>query len=526
VKLDELDLKRLSRVGGGEGPRAAGPPHAIPLPRRRWAYRVGIPAAVLVAAGLSFLWAAGDAVLPAAEVRVVPVVVKKSATSGGAVVVQAAGWIEPDPYPTAVAALTDGVVREVLVLEGEPAARDQIVAVLVDEDARLSLAQSEAEVSARKAALRAAEAAARAAEQVWENPYELTRRVASAEAQLAERQAELAQWPSELAVEEARAAQLDAEWSRMERLHEQKQASEIEHVRIRQQWAAQRALVEVVRARKAILQAQARAAEAEVAAAREELRLRIADARALEQARAEVERAKAALALAEAVRDEARLRLERTQVRSPVDGVVMTRLVEPGSRVVMRTDDPRSSWVVRLYDPKRLQVRVDVPLADAANVAVGQPAEIVAHVLPDRTLTGRVTRVVHEADVQKNTLQVKVAIDDPPAELKPEMLARVRFLAAAPAGGESQTERVFAPESLIRRQGDGAAQAWLVDQSRNVVEVRAVRPGAVRVEGWIAVDEGLRPGDLLIADAPAGLKDGQRVRIVGEAAAAGGGSWR
>ena len=64
---------------------------------------------------------------------------------------------------------------------------------------------------------------------------------------------------------------------------------------------------------------------------------------------------------------------------------------------------------MRLYDPKRLQVRVDVPLADAAKVRVGQQAKVVVGVLPDRTFDGEVTRVVHEADIQRNTLQVKVA---------------------------------------------------------------------------------------------------------------------
>jgi hypothetical protein len=96
-------------------------------------------------------------------------------------------------------------------------------------------------------------------------------------------------------------------------------------------------------------------------------------------------------------------------------------------------DDPHSNHVVHLYDPAHLQVRVDVPLAEASRVGIGHKARIVVEVLPDRVFQGEVTRIVNEADLQKNTLQVKVRILDPVPELKPEMLARAQFLAPAPA---------------------------------------------------------------------------------------------
>ena len=47
-----------------------------------------------------------------------------------------------------------------------------------------------------------------------------------------------------------------------------------------------------------------------------------------------------------------------------------------------------------------------------------------------------------QADIQKNTLQVKVAIDHPPPQIKPEMLARVTFLAANPPTDVPKTEVV------------------------------------------------------------------------------------
>jgi multidrug efflux pump subunit AcrA (membrane-fusion protein) len=175
-----------------------------------------------------------------------------------------------------------------------------------------------------------------------------------------------------------------------------------------------------------------------------------------------------------------------------------------------------------VYDPRKLQVRVDVPLVDAAKVGVGQAAEVVVDVLPDRVFHGHVTRIVNEADIQKNTLQVKVAIADPSPEVKPEMLARARFLAAARPAATGVEQRVFAPEALMQRGANGQARVWVADQGRNVAVSRAVAVGRGRVNDWIEVEEGLQPGDRLIADPPMGLADGDRINIIGEAVVRGG----
>jgi multidrug efflux pump subunit AcrA (membrane-fusion protein) len=150
-------------------------------------------------------------------------------------------------------------------------------------------------------------------------------------------------------------------------------------------------------------------------------------------------------------------------------------------------------------------------------------------VLPDKTFSGRISRIVNEADIQKNTLQVKVAITDPSPQLKPEMLARVRFSGAAariegPTGASqaavmhsasSSGQVIFAPTRLIHRMGDGA-MAWVVDRGRGTASHRTIQLGQMQIDGWVAVASGLSPGDQLISDFE-GLRDGQRVRVVGEA---------
>jgi RND family efflux transporter MFP subunit len=260
------------------------------------------------------------------------------------------------------------------------------------------------------------------------------------------------------------------------------------------------------------------ARHAEVAAARRNRELRVAERLKLDAAKANVARTRAAIQQAETALAEARLRLERTEVKSPVAGVVMTRVASPGDKVMLRSDMPHSAHIVHLYDPKKLQVRVDVPLADAAKVGLGQPATVIVDVLPDREFRGELTRLVHKASIEKNTVEVKVAITDPDPQLKPDMLARVKFHAVTQPAGDStmttrQQLRVFAPEDLLLAGGGGRI-AWVVetDGDSRIARRRVVTLGTHREDGWVEIADGLRPGDVLIAEA-AGLDEGERVRV-------------
>ncbi|MGD8450683.1 MAG: efflux RND transporter periplasmic adaptor subunit [Phycisphaerae bacterium] len=518
MRQESADLSLLSRERDGNDGVPKSKATGVPPPRRRWKTRVLLPVGILGATAALMAYAAGDALWPATPVRVVPVIVKAGVTApAGQVVAQAPGWVEADPFPTAISALADGVVQEMLVLEGQPVHAGQVVARLVPDDANLALANAEADLSQRRAELTAATAILKAAQGDWDNPVELTRKLATAEATHAEKQAELDRWPSELAAEEALAVYYEAELRRVAPLHTNGQASDIELIQVQQQHARQQAVVAATRARQPILEAQLAALDAEVAAARENLRLRIADRRALDEAQAAVEQAQARVQAAEAARDEAALRQSRMEVRSPADGVVMNRLAEPGSKLMLGGDNPHSAQVARLYDPQRLQVRVDVPLVDAAKVGVGQAAEVIVEVLPERVFRGSVVRIVHEADVQKNTLQVKVAIEAPTADLKPEMLARAKFLAGGDEPSSQPAERVLIPESAVHRMAGGMTHVWLADQAADVARSRMVTVGRAGADGWIEVLEGLQPGDRLIIDPSASLRDGGRVRIVGEA---------
>ncbi len=265
--------------------------------------------------------------------------------------------------------------------------------------------------------------------------------------------------------------------------------------------------------------------EEEVAARR----LRLASQRAsVAVANAGVSRALAEVAVARIMLEEAELALSRTEVRAPIAGMVLVRLVEPGQRLMPDANNPYAGVVVRLYDPAHLQVRVDVPLADAAKVAVGDTVEASTEALPNRTFKGTISRFVHEANLQKNTVQVKVAIADPAAELKPEMLTKVRILtqgraATAGSGGSPAASSgagglagpsgpvVLAPRGAIVEVAGTEAWAWVVDLPTGSAQKRRLKLGLIAAESAEVLD-GLRPGDRVILDPPATLAPGTKVR--------------
>lgn len=496
------------------------------MPRPRM---MGLIGAALVGVAVLVLLAVSArlAIVPATDVVVAPVVLDSSGerqpeslvTARPAVrTVQAPGWLEAEPFYVSCTALADGVVEEVLVLEGDRVEAGQVVARLVDEDARLAVERARAELARAEAAAAIAKADHEAAKTDWEEPVELERMAASLRASLEEARAELAQLPSLIDAERARLERIEEELTRAEASYGSGGAANIELIVLRKSREAQAAMLAGMEASRPILEARVARWEAEARAAERALDLRVALRRSLEAARAAVEAAEAEVAQARVRLSEAELRLDRMEVRAPITGYVQARLKAPGDKAMLGMDDPASAQVLRLYDPHRIQVRVDVPLSEASHVRVGQDCEVVVEVLPDETFRGEVLRITHEADIQKNTLQVKVRVLDPLPMLRPEMLTRVKFLAdsrdAAGSAHLPDSSTLLVRSTAVTRLDGNQGEVLAVRNRRGAIG----RTERVRVEvvgerdGWLLVRGGLTPGDLVVVEGK-GVSESARVRV-------------
>ncbi len=494
-RLDELRRGRADQKT--DAPGADQTP--VPRPAVRWKTRVLLPGVMMLSVVALLAYSAGDVLRPATVVDVLPVVVKSSArgVSGGGVVAQGPGWVEPAPFAVSVPALADGIVSEVLVLEGQSVQAGQVVARLIDDDARLALAGAEAQLALRQADLAEAEVAAGLAGDQTAKTLSVSDKLAgSPEATaLARAKLDLENFPSQLAVQQARQAELKTELAAKET-------------------AARSGVISAVPVN--LLKARLEAQQAEIKALHVQERILTARLKRLEvQVAGDLARAKASLAAAQAARDEAKLRLDRMDVRAPASGAVLVRHAEPGTAVTGVGSAAKP--LVQLYDPRRLQVRVDVALSTAAQVGVGQEARIVVDVLPDEVFEGKVVRVVHEADIQRNTLQFKVSIDNPSPLLKPEMLARVRFISPRrEVQGDAAIERIFAPIEAVGSEAGKTVTVWVADLSNQVARRREVTLGAVSLDDLIEVSSGLNAGDRIIVSPADGLADGQQIRLKGD----------
>src|SRR5262249_34692422 len=148
------------------------------------------------------------------------------------------------------------------------------------------------------------------------------------------------------------------------------------------------------------------------------------------------------------------LRLKRMVITAPDNGRVLALVARPGLRVMGLAPAALhdSSTIITLYKPESLQVRADVRLEDVPRVQSGQKVKIETPAARGGPLDGTVLLATSQADVGKNILQVKVAIDKPPATLRPDMLVQVTFLAPRmPKGKEAPEEvvRLLVPRRLV-----------------------------------------------------------------------------
>lgn len=512
-----LDLRQLAVHRGSKGEERA--PAAGLKHRSHLFTRYVLPGGLLLGFLGLMAWSARASLIPSRAVTIMPVLSAQiEVRQAGTPLFQAAGWVEARPTPIVVTALAEGVVERLLVVEGQAVKAGEPVATLIEADARLALEGAEAELRLREADLAKARANLTSARSRNKYPVHLQAPLSEAEAALAKVRAELASLPAKLAAAEAhlRFTQLDLEGKMAAKAALSQRAIDLAQSELETATAT----VEELRTRKVQLEAEAAALAARRDTLKQQLDLKIEETRDVDASEAAVQAAEALVLQAQNAVATARLRLERMVVRAPQDGRVLRLIARPGRRVsgLSPNSMEESSTIVTLYDPQMLQLRTDVPLDQVPRVRPGQPVKIETEAVPEG-LDGEVLFKTAFTDLQKNTLDVKVAIKNPPADLRPDMLARVTFLAAPEPGSEakpSEQLRLLVPESLVET-GEAGSRVWLADLAAGQARARTIKVGQQTGKGdLVEVLDGLTQSDKLIVGGREGLKDGERITVIGE----------
>jgi len=437
-----------------------------------WLLPVGLLVGFILIMALLF----GNRLIPAVEVTTAPVITlrQEAATTAeqtktptatkGSMLFQASGWVEPDPYVTYAPTLINGVIDQVMVLEGQHVKKGELLATLIDDDAKLNLQQAEQKIKSHQSRIDA---------------HCQGTHIIEAEIKATEKK---------ITALRAGAAEAKDTWRRYSKLAKGTLPQE-----------------RIVAARFALQRTEALVAEAEAELPKQKAQL--------EQIELERVSMTSVLGELETDRDRAKLAMERTKITSPMDGIVLHLHVAPGKKRMLDMDDPKSAVIVELYDPNKLQARIDVPLTEAAGMQVGQIVELTSDLLPDMTFNGKVTRITGEADLQRNTLQAKVSIENPDIRLRPEMLVRGKFFSTGNTGkpvrpSDAGRLSLYVPETAIIND----SSVWVIDTDQKA-QLRTITLGKETREDHRRVIDGLRSGEHVIVPPYPKLENGTRIKV-------------
>lgn len=256
--------------------------------------------------------------------------------------------------------------------------------------------------------------------------------------------------------------------------------------------------VQAKRADVAQATAKVDAAKAAVARVQTLVQKGVAAQRELEEAKTAQAEAEAALAQANSAVGAATSLEGRTVVRAPFSGIVAKRLHNPGDLVEPGAADP----ILRVINPKSLQVVAAVPLADLAHVVPGKTASIIGPGSEEGD-PGKVLTRPAQVDPGSATADVRVTFDKP-TSLPAGTVVRIEILT------EERKQALVIPSAAVVH--DGEETFVMVAGADNKAHKHAIKTGLASHE-MVEVTSGLAAGDQVIVQGQDGLPDGAAVTV-------------
>jgi HlyD family secretion protein len=215
---------------------------------------------------------------------------------------------------------------------------------------------------------------------------------------------------------------------------------------------------------------------------------------------AESAAARAALAQAEANQQSAKVRLEQTVIRAPVDGVLISRSVEPGDIAQV------GKTLMVLAPAGETQLVLQIDEKNLAFLAAGQKAQVSADAFPGQRFGAELIYINPGVDAQRGSVEVKLRAPQPPVYLKQDMTVSVDIEVAR------RDDALLAPADAVR---DAAGKSpWVLALRGGRAEKVAVKLG-LRGDAVAEIVEGVAPDELLIPASAVGVAAGDRVRRKG-----------
>lgn len=213
----------------------------------------------------------------------------------------------------------------------------------------------------------------------------------------------------------------------------------------------------------------------------------------MELIRAQILSARENLAMAEQ-------KLRDTRIVSPFSGLIVKRFINQGEYVT--TMPPSPLFLVMNID--EVEMEVGLPEVHLANIAIGNPVEIIVDTYPGITFKGKISTINPMVDPISRAFKVKVRIPNGDHRLKPGMFARVKIYP------KIHRDALIVPfKSVVRRGGNTAV--FIADG--DIVSLRAVTEGITN-EREIEIIDGLQEGEEVVIEGHYGMADRTKVRVL------------
>ncbi|GLP94873.1 efflux RND transporter periplasmic adaptor subunit [Paraferrimonas sedimenticola] len=199
-------------------------------------------------------------------------------------------------------------------------------------------------------------------------------------------------------------------------------------------------------------------------------------------------------------RDLAALKVEESQIRSPIDGVVAKRMVKLGN---MATEYQQLFHVV---NESELHGIVYLPEQQLNYLRLGQHAKIEPTASKDKSFDSTVLRISPVVDANSGTFKVTLAVPNQSHELKAGMFARVQLKY------DTHEQVITVPVNSLVNQDNGKA-IFVLGEDGKQVERRQVQTG-YRENNRIEIVDGLSLDDQIIVRGQHNLKDAAKVEVI------------
>jgi multidrug efflux system membrane fusion protein len=223
-------------------------------------------------------------------------------------------------------------------------------------------------------------------------------------------------------------------------------------------------------------------------------------------AEAQVKLGQARLAGAKAQLEEAQLAVRDTSLKSPIDGVVLKRMVEVGSLVAPGTP----AFVIG--DVRQVKSVFGVPDTVLPHLRLGMSLPVTSEGVPGAIYNGHITSIAPTADPRSRIFEVELTVPNSDGRLKPGMIASMSI------AGTAKTEPIpVVPLNAVVQPppGQSGYMVYVLDEEggKATVKSRAVELGDALGER-IAVKSGLRGGERVVVTGASMVHDGQTVEVV------------